>query len=109
VLSGQEDFGDDLVLYSMDVEQGSGVVELDDNPNNYVNAVFTPNGKEIVYTAVTGNNKDDFEVLQVPVNGKELPEVLYSDAVLVDVRWSELVREGWSNYSLSYFMGLMNR
>jgi Tol biopolymer transport system component len=90
VFWGQEDRGDDPVLYSIAVEDGADPIELDDDNEGFRNAVFTANGKEIVYTAETGSNPDDVDVCQVPANGSDKFQVLYEEAFLADVYWTEL-------------------
>ena len=90
VFWGQEDRGDDPILYSIAIEDGADPIELDDDNDGFNNAVFTADGKSIVYTAVTGSNPDDVDVCQVPVDGSDKFEVLYKEAFLADVQWDEL-------------------
>jgi hypothetical protein len=90
VFSGREDAGDDLVLYSVATEAGARPVELDDDNEGFWNAVFAADGKEVVYTARTGDNEDDWDVCQVIADGSEGHEVLYREARLADVRWDQL-------------------
>jgi len=90
VFWGQEDRGDDPILYSIAVEDGAHVIELDDDNEGFRNAVFTANGKAVVYTAVTGDNPDDVDVCQVPADGSDKFQVLYGEAFLADVRWDDL-------------------
>jgi len=90
VFVGQEDYRDDPVLYSIEVKADSKPVELDDDADGYSNAVFTPSGTEVIYTSVTGYDKDDVEVRSVPVDGEERYERLYDEAFLVDVQWGQM-------------------
>lgn len=90
VFVGQEDRGDDPVLYSIEVGADARPVELDDDADEYTNAVFTSDGKEILYTAVTGYDSTDVEVRRVPANGDGRYERLYDEALLVDVQWGSM-------------------
>ena len=87
VFVGQEDYRDDPVLYSIEVKADSKPVELDDDADGYSNAVFTPSGTEVIYTAITGYDSDDVEVRSVPLDGEERYERIYDEAFLVDVQW----------------------
>ena len=91
VLWAREDWGDDPVLYSIAVEDGADPVELDDDSEGFRNAVFTSDGRFVLYTAVTGDESDDVEVHQVQADGEEKYEILYEEALLADVRWDDIV------------------
>lgn len=90
VLIGREDSGDDPVLYSLAVDAGASLIKLDDDSQGFRNAVLTQNGKDVIYTAVTGDNPDDVEIYQVPVDGSKSRESLYHEAVLEDVQWMQM-------------------
>jgi len=90
VFWGQEDRGDDSILYSVAVKDGAHPIELDDDNKGFRNAVFTANGKAVLYTAETGSDPDDVDVCQVPADGSDKYEVLYREAFLADVRWDDL-------------------
>ena len=90
VFWGQEDRGDDYILYSIAVEDGAKPIELDDDNEGFRNAVFAVNGKAVVYTAETGRSPDDVDVCQVPADGSDKFQVLYKEAFLADVRWDDL-------------------
>lgn len=90
VFAAVEDPGDDPVLYSLDVEEDADPVELDDDAEGFRNAVFTSDGRSVIYTAVTGTGLDDVEVRQVQADGGARFESLYEEAVLVDVRWADI-------------------
>jgi hypothetical protein len=102
VLTAQEDPGDDYILYSIDLEKNASLVKLDDQYEYYVNAVFTANSRDVVYTGVSGGRVDDVEVLQVPANGDKEPEVLYKEARLLDVRWDMLTPFQFVGYTQLY-------
>ncbi len=91
VFWGREDKKDDAVLYSIAVEEGADAVELDDDSDGFRNAVFTANGRSVLYTAITGRDPDDVSVYQVAVDGEGRSEELYEEAFLVDVRWDDLL------------------
>ena len=90
VFSGGEDPGDPIALYAGDLEGSGTIIELDDDHNAYSNAVFVPGDKTVVYTGVSFSGGTDIDVLRVPVDRSESPTVLYRDAFLVDVGWSDL-------------------
>jgi len=90
VFWARENVGDDPVLYSIDVKDGANPVELDDDADDFRNAVFTSNGRFIIYTADTGDDPDDVEVRRVRADGEEEYEVLYEEARLIDVRWDDI-------------------
>jgi len=69
VFWAREDWGDDPVLYSIAIEDGADPVELDDDSEGFRNAVFTSDGRFVLYTAVTGDESDDVEVHQVQADG----------------------------------------
>ena len=89
VFSAAEDSGDDPVLYSIEVKDGAEPVELDDDAEGFENAVFTSDGRHVIYTAITGDDSDDREVRKVRADGGEEYETLYEEAMLVDARWTE--------------------
>jgi hypothetical protein len=87
VFAGQEDLGDDWVLYSIPLEPDAKEIELDDDAEGGFREVFfSKNGRSLLYTA-TEDRITDSEVRQVPVDGSENPERLYKDMVLLDVNW----------------------
>ena len=90
LVNTQEDAGDDPVLMVVALEPEASQVVLDDDEDDYTTGVFSANGRQVVYTAQTGNNADDYEVRQVQVNGEEAPETLYAEAYLVDVEWARM-------------------
>ena len=90
LIKAREDSGDDWALYAINIEEDAELIELDDDVENVSNAVFSKNGKDVIYTAVTGDDSDDVEVRRVRANGKEDAERLYDEAVLVDIQWDRL-------------------
>ena len=90
VLAATEDSGDDPILFTLSTEKNASPAELDDNADDLYNAVFSGNGKNILYTAQTGRDFFNVEVLQAPIDGQETPERLYTDAYLLDTRWNNL-------------------
>ncbi len=90
VFWGREDREDDPVLYSIALEEDADPVELDDDSEGYRNAVFTSNGRNVLYTAITGDDPQDVSVYQVRADGEDKPEELYEEAILLDVRWDDL-------------------
>jgi len=89
VLWGQEDRGDRPVLISVRVEKGARLVELEKRVEAFRNAFFTPNGRDIVYSAVTGDAPDDVQVIRVRADGEGPGEVLYEEAAIDSIRWGE--------------------
>jgi len=100
VFAGRESEDDDPALYISKAEEKSRPEVLDDDDTEAIlNAVFVPNGKEVLYTVLTGTDSDQVEIRQVRADGEERYDVVYEDDLLVDVRWDYL-----SPFSL--FMGL---
>jgi Tol biopolymer transport system component len=86
-LVGQEDARDDPVLYAIDLEEGASPVQLDDRLDGVLNAYFSSDGREILYTVSTGTDADEVEVRQVRPDGRRAPEALYPEAALEAVSW----------------------
>ena len=90
LVNSQEDPGDDPALMVVALEPDAKPVILDDDEDDYTTGVFSDNGRQVIYTAQTGNNSDDYEVRQVQVNGEDAPETLYAEAYLVAVEWTSM-------------------
>jgi hypothetical protein len=90
VMSGAENSGDDTILFALDLTGKNDLVELDtDDIQQTLGTIFSPDGRKVIYTVQTGDNYDDYEVRQVPLNGKEDYEVLYKEAILIDAAWAK--------------------
>ncbi|MBN1660000.1 MAG: zinc ribbon domain-containing protein [Anaerolineae bacterium] len=87
VFGGIEDSGDDPVLYSLRLEKDASPIELDDDGDDFYNAIITPNGRHVVYTAETGNDVDDLSIRQVRLSGNDEYEELYDEGFLVAAQW----------------------
>jgi len=91
LFSGREEYDDDTILFSLPISGGAKVLELDDDDiYSLLNATFTVNGKEVIYSVQTGEDYDEVEVRKVNVNGEEDYEVLYEEAAFLDVEWTSL-------------------
>ena len=91
LVSGREEYDDDTILFTLDTAGGSDMVELDDDDiYSLLNATFTVNGKEAIYSVQTGEDYDQVEVRKVKITGEEDYEVLYEDAAFLDVEWATL-------------------
>ena len=90
LFTGREDARDDPALYLVQLTDGADFVTLDNDADYYANGVFSSNNRQVIYTAVTGDQEDDVEILQVNVNGEEAPELLYKEAFIVDVEWASM-------------------
>lgn len=96
---GREDDGDDLLLLSVNVEEKATVVELDDDDLEGVTvAVFSANGKDVIYNVHTGSDYDEYEIRQVGVDGKEEYTLLYEEALILDVEQTAMDRFDSYNY-----------
>ncbi len=103
LLTAVEDSGDDPVLLLAQLEASAPLIELESENEGFLNAVFSANGREVFYTAVTGNSADDVQVVQAPASGEEAGEVLYEEARLDAVSWAEMQPFGtvwFSSWSL---------
>jgi hypothetical protein len=85
-----EDPGDDVMLVSIELNDDADLVELDDDAEDIYNAAFMSNGKDVIYTAINGDENDDVSVNQVPVSGDDKPDELHDEAILLDVQWGNL-------------------
>lgn len=102
VFRGQEDSGDDPVLYIVAVEGGQPV-ELDDDQEDFTNAVFSPDGRKVIYSAKTGSDEDEVAVYEMSISGDESPTRLYDGFYLIDARWTDMSRfEGISLMNAYY-------
>ena len=63
---------------------------LDEGLHGFTTAVFSQNGKEVYYTALTGGNYDEREVRLNSITGEQPPETIYQRAHLVDVQWTQI-------------------
>jgi len=90
VFEGIEMSGDDPALFSVPIDDGDEIEELDDDTEGLVNGVFAREGELVLYTAITGDSADDYEVRYAPADGSEDYEVLYEETVLVDARWDDV-------------------
>jgi dipeptidyl aminopeptidase/acylaminoacyl peptidase len=90
LLAAAEDDGDDEILISIEVNEDADEIELDDDHEVIYNAVFTENGREIIFTASDGYDPDEISVNIVPADGDDSPEELYSEASLLSVQWADM-------------------
>jgi hypothetical protein len=89
VVSMVEDSGDDPVLHSVEVRDGAEPVELDNDAEGFVNAVFTSDDRYVIYTSITGDGSDDREIRKIRADGAGKYESLYEEAMLIDARWAD--------------------
>ena len=103
IIKGKPDTNDNWALYAVDLEGKDTPDELDDDADDYLNAVFNKNNNEVIFTAKTGTNNDDVEIAIKNINNRDRAEVLYEEAILESVEWAELtpfqVLSLWSDMS----------
>lgn len=91
LFSGKEEYDDDYIVFTLDISGGSDMVELDDDDiYSMLNAVFTANGKDVLYSVQTDEDYDEVDVRKVNVKGEEDYEVMYEGAAFLDVEWTRL-------------------
>jgi hypothetical protein len=93
VYAGRQARSDPVALYVVDVAAGAVPVLLDGEHVGFENAVYTDNGRSILYTGLLDGDAGEAgeaDVCLVPAAGDEPFEVLYERARLVDVRWDRL-------------------
>ena len=91
MFTGREDYDDDTILFILPTSGGAKVLELDDDDiYSILNAVFTSNGKEVLYSVQTDEDYDEVEVRKVNIKGEEDYEVMYEGAAFLDVEWTTL-------------------
>ncbi len=101
VFHGKEDQNDDHGLFIVEIKEDADIVELhevDEDYFIYYNAVFTENGKYVLFSAQTGDAPEDTAVFEVHISGKENAVELFEEAVLEDVEWGDLVFESYRIY-----------
>ena len=90
VFAAFEDPDDDPILFSVRVKEDEDLVELDDDNEGIYNAVFMANDKDVLFTAVNGEDPDEISINLVSISDGERPETLHDEAVLIDVQWGVL-------------------
>lgn len=90
LLASVEDRGDDPLLMLVSLEEGTRSVEMDSSSEGFINAVFSANGRDVLYTAKTGNDDNDLDVLRVAAAGDGAATVLHEGAQLDAVSWAQL-------------------
>lgn len=93
-LAGRELPGDDTALYAVETRAAQPPRALDDDFAALLNAVFSPDGRHVLYSVRTGPDPDDVEVRRVALRGAATPETLYPSALLVDAAWSPFASAG---------------
>lgn len=88
LLTARQDSADAMGLYQLVTDGKSQPVLLDDGFDEVLNAAFTRNGRQVIYTASA--RPDELEVRRLPADGSRAPEPLYSDAALIDIQWDRL-------------------
>jgi hypothetical protein len=90
LFAGREEARDPDTLYRIDLVEGADAVEVDDDAEDFRNAVFAERGGAVIYTAAVGDDSDEVEVRRWTEGEAAGPEVMYSEAFLVDVAWDDL-------------------
>jgi len=88
VVWGRRDAGDEPALYAVKLAKGAVPVQLDDEVGQVDNAVFR--GGLVLYSVRDPEGDGEREVREVSADGSGRSKVLYSDALLSDVRWERL-------------------
>lgn len=102
LLSGKEESDDDLTVFTIDLAGSAQLIELDDDDLTSVKqAVFTADDQYVVYNVKIGTDYDDYEIRKVKTGGKENVELLYEEALLLDVEWKMMDSFDSYNYFLS--------
>jgi len=102
VLSGREESDDDLILFTIELAGGAELIELDDDDLSSVSsAVFTADNQYVVYNVKTGTEYDEFEIRKVKTGGEDDVELLYEEAMLLDVEWKAMDSFDSFNFFLS--------
>ena len=101
LLSGKEDSDDDRILFTIDLSGSNKLIELDDDDIvSVTSAVFTADNKAVVYNVKVGDDYDDYEIRKVKTGGDEDVEILFEEALLLDVEWK--VMDNFDSYT--YFL-----
>ena len=90
IFTGDETSSTEKQLFRINVEADADMDEVDDDGTTYANAVFTPDGKTLLYTVKTGTDRSDYVVRSVELKEKSKPVDLYEEATIQDVSWGRL-------------------
>ena len=90
VFWGREDADRPPALYAVAAQEGATPVVLDDEHQGVRDAVFTPDGRAVIYTALLGRGPEDVDVCRVAADGESPFAVLYEKSLLVDVHWDNV-------------------
>lgn len=87
LIAAREEPDDAMGLYRLATDARSEPVLLDEDFEEILNATFTRNARQVIYTALS--RPDEPEVRRLPADGGTA-ERLYSDAALLDIQWGRL-------------------
>lgn len=90
VFAGVEDPGDDPLLLLASLAEDGRLVELDDVSDEFANAVFSADGRDLLYTAYDARDADSYEIVRVATDGASAGELLYEGAYLDSVSWASV-------------------
>jgi hypothetical protein len=94
-------------LYKIEVVKDGKLDTLEDGGTGYANAVFTPDGKSLLYTMKTGTDRMDSVVRSIEMKEGAEPQELYDQAIIQDVRWGRLYPWQLSVWSTQTVSGMV--
>lgn len=91
-------------LFKAEIVKDGELVELEDEGTSYPNAVFTPDGKSLLFTMKTGVDRTDTVVQSIEMKDGAKSVELYDQAAIQDVSWDRLYPwqlATWSTQTIS--------
>ena len=95
-------------LYKIKVVENADLEELDNDGTSYTNAVFTPDGKALLYSMKTGTDRTDTVVKSIEMKDEAKAVELYDGAALQDVSWGRLYPWQLAAWSTQTISGMSN-
>jgi len=91
-------------LFKVEIVKDGDLVELEDEGTSYTNAVFTPDGKSLLFTMKTGTDRTDTVVQSIEMKDGAKSVELYDQAAIQDISWGRLYPwqlTTWSTQTIS--------
>ena len=95
-------------LFKAEIVKDGNLVELEDEGTSYTNAVFTPDGKSLLFTMKTGADRTDTVVQSIEMKDGAKSVELYDQAAIQDVSWGRLYPWQLAAWSTQTISGMTN-
>lgn len=95
-------------LFKVKIVKGGDMFELEDEGTSYTNAVFTPDGKSLLYTMKTSADRTDSVVKLIEMKDGAKSVELYDQAAIQDISWGRLNPWQLAIWSTQTISGMSN-